>query len=227
VSSGHGYVEWPPRQGPSESIACVWVSRPGETTGSRVLPDACLDIIWDLLVLGGGSAGVEVAQVVRRLGGEAVLIEGADRVLPHEPAPLGEALGEALRRDGIELMLGMHAAAARREGDEYVLAFDGGTDLRGDWLLVATGRRPRTGGIGLETAGATFDQRGIRVDEHLRAGERRWAIGDVNGIWPLTAAHADRGHAAAGRADERADGEPAAVRRTAWDFCSQAPPGTR
>ena len=67
-----------------------------------------------------------------------------------------------------------------------MLAFDGGAELRGDRLLVATGRRPRVEGIGLETAGATFDERGIRVDEHLRAGERLWAIGDVNGIWPLT-----------------------------------------
>jgi hypothetical protein len=62
------------------------------------------------------------------LGGVS-LIEDADRVLPREPAPLGEALGEALRRDGIELMLGMHAAAARRDGDDYVLAFDGGAEL--------------------------------------------------------------------------------------------------
>src|SRR6185437_16799082 len=101
-----------------------------------------------LLVLGGGSAGVELAQVVRRLGGEAVIVEGADRVLPREPAPLGQALGEALRRDGIELRLGMHASAARREGDEYILQFEGGADLRGDRLLVATGRRPRVAGIG-------------------------------------------------------------------------------
>ena len=78
-----------------------------------------------LLILGGGPVGVEMAQVVRRLGGEAVLVEGAGRVLPREPAPLGEALGEALRRDGIELMLGRHATAARREGEEYVLQFDG------------------------------------------------------------------------------------------------------
>jgi pyruvate/2-oxoglutarate dehydrogenase complex dihydrolipoamide dehydrogenase (E3) component len=139
-----------------------------------------------LLVLGGGSAGVELAQVVRRFGGEVVIVEGAHRVLPREPAPLGEGLSEALRQDGIELMLGMHATAALREGDEYVLQFDGGTDVRGDRLLVATGRRPRVEGIGLETVGIEADPRGIKVDDHLRAGERLWAIGDVTGIWPLT-----------------------------------------
>ena len=80
----------------------------------------------------------------------------------------------------------MHAVAARREGEEYVLAFDGGTDLRGDRLLVATGRRPRVEGIGLETVGVQAGPRGIPVAEHLRAGERLRAIGDVNGIWPLT-----------------------------------------
>ncbi len=155
----------------------VWGTR--EATGMKAVPRR-------LLVLGGGSAGVEIAQVVRRLGGEAVLIEGADRVLPREPAPLGEALGVPLRRDGIELMLGMHAAAARREGEEYVLQFDCGRELRGDRLLVATGRRPRVEGIGLETAGVEAGPHGIPVDEHLRASERLWAIGDVNGIWPLT-----------------------------------------
>jgi pyruvate/2-oxoglutarate dehydrogenase complex dihydrolipoamide dehydrogenase (E3) component len=155
----------------------VWGTR--EATSMKAVPRR-------LLVLGGGSAGVELAQVVRRLGGQAVIIEGAERVLPREPATLGHALGEALRRDRIELMLGMNATAARREGDEYVLAFDGGADLRGDRLLVATGRRPRVEGIGLETVGVTADPHGIPVDEHLRAGERLWAIGDVNGIWPLT-----------------------------------------
>jgi dihydrolipoamide dehydrogenase len=139
-----------------------------------------------MLVLGGGSAGVELAQVVRRLGGGAVIVEGADRVLPRESAPLGEALAEALRRDGIELILGMHAAAARRDGEEYVLQFDDGTELRGNKLLVATGRRPRVRHIGLETVGVEADPQGIRVDEYMRAGERLWAIGDVNGIWPLT-----------------------------------------
>ena len=155
----------------------VWTNR--EATGMKAVPRR-------LLILGGGPVGVEMAQVVRRLGGEAVIVEGADRVLPREAAPLGDGLGEALRRDGIELMLGMHATAARREGDEYVLQFDGGVDLRGDRLLVATGRRPRVEGIGLETVGVEATPHGIPVDDHLRAGERLFAIGDVNGIWPLT-----------------------------------------
>jgi dihydrolipoamide dehydrogenase len=155
----------------------VWGTR--EATSMKAVPRR-------LLVLGGGSAGVEIAQIVRRLGGEAALVEGADRVLPREPAPLGKALSEALRRGGIELMLGTHASAARRDGAEYVLALDDGRELRGDRLLVCTGRRPRVEGIGLETVGVEANPHGIHVDEYLRAGERLWAIGDVNGIWPLT-----------------------------------------
>jgi pyruvate/2-oxoglutarate dehydrogenase complex dihydrolipoamide dehydrogenase (E3) component len=166
----------PPVPGLAE-LDGVWGTR--EATSMEEVPRR-------LLVLGGGAAGVELAQVVRRLGGEAVIVEGADRILPREPAPLGEALGEALRRDGIELVLGMHATGAGREGDQFVLQLDGGPELRGDRLLVATGRRPRVAGIGLETVGIEADRRGIRVDEHLCAGERLWAIGDVNGIWPLT-----------------------------------------
>ncbi len=155
----------------------VWGTR--EATAMKAVPRR-------LLVLGGGPAGVELAQVVRRLGGEAVIIEGTDRVLPREPAALGGALGEALRRDGIELVLGKHATAAQRDGNDYVLHLDDGTDVRGDRLLVATGRRPRVDGIGLDTVGVEPRPHGIRVDEYLRAGERLWAIGDVNGTWPLT-----------------------------------------
>src|SRR5436853_3055879 len=84
----------------------LWRTR--EATSMKAVPRR-------LLVLGGGSAGVELAQVVRSLGGEAVIVEGSDRLLPREAAPLGQALGEALRRDGVELKLGMHATAARRD----------------------------------------------------------------------------------------------------------------
>src|SRR5205807_6214573 len=121
-----------------------------------------------------------------RLGGEVVLVEGAEHVLAREPAPLGEALGEVLRRDGIELVLGVHAIAASQDGEDFVLRLEDGRELRGDRLLVATGRRPRVEGVGLETVGITADARGIRVDSHMRAGERLWAIGDVTGIWLLT-----------------------------------------
>ena len=80
----------------------------------------------------------------------------------------------------------MQATAARRDGEDFVLELDDGRELRGDRLLVATGRRPRVDGIGLETVGVTADPHGIPVDAQLRAGERLWAIGDVTGIWPLT-----------------------------------------
>ena len=155
----------------------IWTNR--EVTGMKAVPH-------HLLVLGGGPVGTEMAQAVRRLGGEVALVEAAGHVLGREPAPLGEALGEALRHDGIELLLGVHAAAARRDGPDYVLVLDDGRELRGDRLLVATGRRPRVAGLGLETAGATFDEHGIRVDAQLRAGERLWAIGDVTGLRLLT-----------------------------------------
>ncbi len=123
---------------------------------------------------------------MRRLGGEVTLVEAADHVLAREPATLGEALGEALRRDGIELELGVQATAASREGEDFVLGLEDGSELRGDHLLVATGRRPRVEGIGLETVGVTSGPRGIPVDSHLRAGDRLWAIGDVTGILQLT-----------------------------------------
>src|SRR4051812_35844119 len=155
----------------------VWTSR--EVTSMKAVPRR-------LLILGGGPVGVEMAQAVRRLGGEVVVVDMADHVLGREPAPLGEALGEVLSGEGIELVLSANAMAARRDGEEYVLELDGGRELRGDRLLVATGRRPRVAGIGLETVGVEPDAHGVPVDMHMRAAESLWAIGDVVGIWPLT-----------------------------------------
>ena len=154
----------------------VWTNR--EATGMAAVPRR-------LLVLGGGPVGVELAQAVRRLGAEVALVEGAGHVLSREPAPLGEALGEVLRRDGIDLVLGAHATSARREGEDYVLTLDDGRELRGERLLVATGRRPRVP-AGLDTVGVTAGPKGIPVDARLRAGEGLWAIGDVTGVRLLT-----------------------------------------
>lgn len=139
-----------------------------------------------LLVLGGGPVGVEMAQAVLRMGAEVALVEGMDHILSREPAPLGAALGEALGAAGVELRLGQRASAAGREGEDYVLEFPDGSELRGDRLLVATGRRPRVDGLGLETIGVEDARRGIPVDAHMGVTDGVWAIGDVTGIWPLT-----------------------------------------
>jgi dihydrolipoamide dehydrogenase len=155
----------------------VWGSR--EATAMTAVPRR-------LLILGAGPVGVEMAQAVSRLGGEAVVIDMAPHLLGREPAPLGEALGEELRREGIELFLSASAAAARREGEDFAIELEDGRELRGDRILVATGRRPRVRDIGLETVGVEPDPHGVPVDAHLRAAENLWAIGDVNGRWPLT-----------------------------------------
>jgi pyruvate/2-oxoglutarate dehydrogenase complex dihydrolipoamide dehydrogenase (E3) component len=155
----------------------VWTSR--EATAMKAVPRR-------LLVLGAGRVGVELAQAVCRLGGEVALIERSKRALPREAEPLGEALGEVLHRDGIELFLRADVRAARRDGEDYVLELGDGRELRGDRLLVAAGRRPRVNDIGLETLRMVPDARGLPVDAHLRAGQRLWAIGDVTGLWPLT-----------------------------------------
>jgi pyruvate/2-oxoglutarate dehydrogenase complex dihydrolipoamide dehydrogenase (E3) component len=160
-----------------DGLEGVWTNR--EVTGMTEVPR-------HLLVLGGGPVGVEMAQASARLGAQVTLVEGMEHVLPREPAALGEALAQALETDGVELRLGQHASAARRDGDDYVLDFPDGGELRGDKLLVCTGRRPRVTGIGLESAGIEPGKRGIEVDARMNAGDNVWAIGDVTGIWPLT-----------------------------------------
>jgi pyruvate/2-oxoglutarate dehydrogenase complex dihydrolipoamide dehydrogenase (E3) component len=165
----------PPVPGLRE-LTGVWSNR--EVTGMKAVPRR-------LLILGGGPVGAEMAQAVRRLGGEVVLVEGASHVLAREPKPLGDALGEVLRRDGIELILGIQADSARRDGEDYVLALADGREVRGDKLLVATGRRPRLPD-GLETVGVTAGRQGVPVDARLRVADGLWAIGDVTGVRLLT-----------------------------------------
>ena len=144
----------------------LWSNR--DATGVREIPDS-------LLVLGGGAVGVELGQALARMGSSVTLIEGADRLLFREPAAVGAAVEAALRADGIDVRTGVRAQSARREGGHYVLEL-GEDEVRGDRLLVATGRRPRLPD-GLDA---------LIVDDRLRAGDGLWAIGDVTGIWPLT-----------------------------------------
>ena len=175
ISTGSDPV-MPPIPGLDE-LDGIWTNR--EATGLKELPQR-------LLVLGGGPVGVEMAQALARMGSSVALVEGMDHLLPREPKPVGEALGEALEAEGIELHFGQHASAVKRHGDDYALEFPDGKELRGDRLLVATGRRARVEGIGLETVGVEADGHGVKVDARMSAGDNVWAIGDATGIWPLT-----------------------------------------
>ena len=166
----------PPIPGLRE-LGDVWTNR--EATGVTELPR-------HLLILGGGPVGVETAQALGRMGCRVTLVEGQDHVLPREPKPVGDGLGESLQAEGIELCLGQHAESARRDGDDFVVTLTDGRELRGDRLLAATGRRPRIRDIGLDTVGVEPGAHGISVDDRMSAGPGLWAIGDVTGIWPLT-----------------------------------------
>ena len=165
----------PPVPGLAE-LNGIWTNR--EVTALTEVPER-------MLVLGGGPVGAEMAQAVFRMGASVALVEGMDHLLPREPKALGDALGEALAAEGIELRFGAHVSAARHDGDDYVLELPD-EELRGDRLLVATGRRPRTDGVGLENVDVSPEKRGIPVDERMNVTDGVWAIGDVTGVWPLT-----------------------------------------
>jgi pyruvate/2-oxoglutarate dehydrogenase complex dihydrolipoamide dehydrogenase (E3) component len=155
----------------------VWTNR--EAMEVKELPAS-------LVVLGGGPVGVELAQAFRRFGSEVTLCEGESRLLPREPAAVGEAVASALSAEGITLRLGEQASSAAHEDGSYVLRFGEGDDVRGEKLLVATGRRARLDQLGLDKVGIEPSRRGIEVDESLRAGDGVWAIGDATGILPFT-----------------------------------------
>jgi len=144
-----------------------------------------------LLVLGGGVVGVEMAQAYRRLGAQVAIVEMGERILgPYEPW-VSETLTEALTDEGVTVRTGATAKAARREGTDgpVTLTLDDGTELTGDELLVAAGRRPNTDDIGLGAVGVEPGGP-LEVDDQLRvtAVEGGWlyAPGDVNGRALLT-----------------------------------------
>jgi pyruvate/2-oxoglutarate dehydrogenase complex dihydrolipoamide dehydrogenase (E3) component len=155
----------------------VWTNR--EATGVREVPDS-------LVILGGGPVGVEMAQAFASFGTRVDLVEGMDHILPREPRALGEALAEAITGDLLRVHLGRRAARVAHDGSNYMVSFDDDSSLVAERLLVATGRRPRTAGIGLENLGIEAGRSGIPVDARMSAGHGVWAIGDVTGIWPLT-----------------------------------------
>jgi dihydrolipoamide dehydrogenase len=165
----------PPIPGLAE--AGFWTNR--EATDLTAIPES-------VVVIGGGVVGVELGQFLARFGSQVTIVQGPERLADREAAELGDALARILEADGVELRLGARATGVRVEGGSKVVELDGGAEARGAQILVATGRRPRTGGLGLETVGIEPGRRGIEIDERCRAADGVWAIGDVTGIAPFT-----------------------------------------
>ncbi len=131
-----------------------------------------------LLVLGAGPIGMEMAQAYRRLGAEVTLI--GEKLLPREEPEVRALVAQVFAAEGIRC-IAEKALRAHREGDQIVLATASG-ELRGDMLLVATGRRPQVEGLGLELAGVAYDAKGIKVNDSLRTSTKHiYAAGDVTG----------------------------------------------
>ena len=172
-----------------------------------------------LLVLGGGAVGVEMAQAWRRLGSaEVTVVEAAERLVPMEEPFAGEQVAAAFADEGIAVVAGTKMVAAGRNADDapVVATLEDGRTITADEILVAVGRRPNTGHLGLDTVGLE-PGRPVPVDDTLCAtgvpGGWLYAIGDVNGRALLThmgkyhariAVDAILGHAASAEADHRA-----------------------
>lgn len=180
-------------------------------------------------VLGGGPVGVEIGQMLSRLGSRVTVIESADRVLEREEPVVGELLGRALADDGVELLLGTSLTRAEMAGDLTRVSVEGVGTRDVERLVVATGRRPRVDDLGLESVGVEPGEAGLEVDERCRVAEGVWAVGDVTGVGAFTHVAAYQGRIACAdilgrdvRADYRAvprsvfsDPEVAAVGMTA------------
>jgi pyruvate/2-oxoglutarate dehydrogenase complex dihydrolipoamide dehydrogenase (E3) component len=134
-----------------------------------------------MVVLGAGPIGLELAQVYRRFGTEVTIVELGEHALPMEEPENGAALGEVLREEGITLHTGVGADTVWQSGDEIAVGLEDGRIVEGETLLVATGRRLNLSELGLDNAGLDPDAKSIDTDDHMRAGEGIWAVGDVTG----------------------------------------------
>jgi dihydrolipoamide dehydrogenase len=145
---------------------------------------------WDLkdlpprtLVLGGGYVGLELGQGIARLGSETHIIDREKRIISTEETEVSETLTEALEVDGIRFQLGVDTEEVSYEDNIFTVTLSNGQKLRGEALLVATGRKPNTDALKPEASGIEVDEQGhIKVDAHFRTNvDGIYAIGDVTG----------------------------------------------
>ncbi len=164
---------------PGLAESACWTNR--DVTTTREIPES-------IVVLGAGPVGCELAQFFRRLGSRVALVDIADHVLPRDDPEVAGILQEALAGEDIALHLGVKIERVDERGSEssFRLTLEGGDVVKGERLLVATGRKANVEGFGFEQLGLTIGKTGIEVDERLRAATNVWAIGDVNGIAMFT-----------------------------------------
>ncbi len=135
-----------------------------------------------LAIIGAGAIGLEMADFWHRLGTSIHLIEGAPRLAPTEDEEIAQTLHGMLKRKKWNIVTGKRVAGLLNEGESVLTRLEDGTEIRTDKALVAVGRKPNSGSLGLENAGiATADAGWILTDECLRAAPGIYAVGDVNG----------------------------------------------
>jgi pyruvate/2-oxoglutarate dehydrogenase complex dihydrolipoamide dehydrogenase (E3) component len=147
-----------------------------------------------LIVIGGGYIGLEMAQAFRRLGSNVTVVQEAPRVAMREDADATDAIESVFANEGIDVKVSVKPLkVSGRSGQSVTVELGDGTRVTGTHLLVATGRVPRTAGIGLDAAGVALDERGfIKVDERLATtAPNTWAIGEVAGTPMFTHASFD------------------------------------
>ncbi len=143
-----------------------------------------------LTVLGGGPVGLELAQAMARLGARVTVVEFTDQVLGPEDADMAAIVARRLEQEQITILTSTRAIGAENSSGRIRLTVSAADERRvieADTLLVATGRRPNTEGLGLENAGVIHTPRGIPVDARMRTNiPHIYACGDVNGQFPFT-----------------------------------------
>jgi pyruvate/2-oxoglutarate dehydrogenase complex dihydrolipoamide dehydrogenase (E3) component len=144
------------------------------------------DLPKSLVVLGGGAIGLELAQVFERFGVQVRVVEAEDRLLPPEEPEAGALIEEVVGREGMEVHTGHGATNVARDGSEVVLTLDDGRAIRGEQLLVATGRRALLAPLGLASVGVDEQARWVPVDGRMRVGAGLWAVGDLTGHGAFT-----------------------------------------
>jgi pyruvate/2-oxoglutarate dehydrogenase complex dihydrolipoamide dehydrogenase (E3) component len=134
-----------------------------------------------IVVLGGGAIGLELTQVFARFGVDVTVIEASERILAMEEPESSDLAREALERDGVTFRTGVSAKQIAHHGGTFTIILDDGDTITAEKLLVATGRRVDVKALGLDQLGIDRDVRRIEVDEHVRAADGVWAVGDVTG----------------------------------------------